>query len=255
LVVEPSTFSPRGKLSKQVARVLANMIVKGDYKPRALLPSEADLGTHFGVSRTVIREAVLIVEAQGLVHIRHGIGTQVTAGGQSAFTSAMFLMLRRSGCTIRDVFDFRRLVEPEFAATAALRATPEDLMQMEQTLEAYVASYRDHDPTQAEAHHLAFHQAIHRATHNPVVEAMIDPMAEMLLLSSVPYAAGVLPCLPSKELLDIEAHRAIFACIKSGDSQGAHQAMRRDFETARTDIDTSVRLGGSLEILFDSDSE
>lgn len=231
------------------------MIVKGEYKPGALLPSEADLVNQYGVSRTVIREAMLIVEAQGLVHVRHGIGTQVTAGGKSAFTSAMFLMLRRSGCTVRDVFDFRRLIEPEFASAAALRATAADLVQIEEALEGYVEAYGESDPTRAEAHHLRFHQAILRATHNPVVEAMIDPLAEMILLSTVPHASGALPYSPSKELLDIEAHREILACIKARDSLGAYKAMRTDFDNARTDMNTSVRLGGNLETMLDLEDE
>lgn len=232
----------RTKLSKRVAKTLENMIVKGELKPGSLLPTEAELGTRFSVSRTVVREAVTILEARGLVHIRHGIGTQVTAGGKRAFSSALLLALRRSGCTIRDLVDFRKLVEPEFAATAARRATGRDLAELQDALDAYLAATESGDTTAAEEHHRRFHQAILRATHNPVVEALIDPITEMILLSTVPAAAKLLPHIPNKTKMDMEAHSDIFTAIKAADSLGASRAVRTDFANARTDYDTSAPL-------------
>lgn len=236
------TSQSRTKLSKKVAKILENMIVKGEIKSGSLLPTEADLGNQFSVSRTVVREAVTILEARGLVHIRHGIGTQVTAGGKRAFTSALLLALRRSGCTIRDLVDFRKLVEPEFAATAARRATGRDLAELQEALDEYIRATESGDTTAADEHHRRFHQAILRATHNPVVEALIDPLTEMILLSTVPAGSGLLPSPKAKTQLDVEAHRDIFSAIKSADSLGASRAVLTDFANARTDYDTSTPL-------------
>jgi DNA-binding FadR family transcriptional regulator len=232
-----------GKLSKRVAAALQELILNGEWGPGSLLPNEAELGQTFGVSRTVIREAVRTLEAQGLVHVRRGIGTQTTAGGKSAYIAALFLVLRRSGCTMHDLFSFRRLVEPEFAAEAARQATGRDLSKLREALEAYAAASAAGNHIQIEEKHLHFHQAILQTTHNPVVQALIDPLAEMLLLSYVPRGSGILPTLPSKELLDIEAHRELLACIEKGDSMGARRAMLTDFNNARTDYDSSVPIG------------
>lgn len=219
------------------------MIVRGEFQPGSMLPTEAELGEQFQVSRTVIREAVRSLEARGLVHIRHGIGTQVTAGGRSAYTAALLLMLRRSGCTVQQVFDFRKLVEPEFAAAAAQRATARDLAEMEAALDEYTAAHATDEVALLDASHRRFHQAILRAVHNPVVEAMIEPLTELILLSSIPRTAHVVPRLYSKELQDLAAHREIFECIKAGDSLGARRAMLTDFDNARTDFDLSVLIG------------
>lgn len=243
---------PRGKLSTKVAKALEGRIVRGEFPPGGMLPTEAELCEQFQVSRTVIREAVRSLEARGLVHIRHGIGTQVTAGGKNAYTAALLLMLRRSGCTAQQVFDFRKLVEPEFAASAAQRATARDLAEMEAALDDYAAAHRADDATMLDAAHRRFHQAILQAVHNPVVEAMIEPLTELILLSSIPRTADVVPRLYSKELQDLDAHREIYACIKAGDSLGARRAMLTDFDNARTDYDLSIAIGSRDE---DTDGE
>jgi GntR family transcriptional repressor for pyruvate dehydrogenase complex len=219
----------RSKRPDHMARVIEEMIVSGEFAPGVMLPPEMDLAERFGVSRTVIREGVRILQVRGLVEIRHGVGTQVTGSGRSAFASALLLTLRRSGCTMGDLMDFRKLVEPEMAATAALRATARDLAQLKEALAEYVMTIGEY-PEQMVKAHLKFHKLILQATHNPVVDALIDPLTQLILLSANP--PGTKPRKQTREILDSEAHQDIYKAICAGDSLGARRSMLTDLNNA-----------------------
>jgi len=225
----------RRKLSKVVSSQIEERILVRQYCPGALLPPEMELCQEFGVSRTVVREAIRTLEERGLLHIRHGVGTQVLASQRGGFGTAIASALRQTGCTMGDVLDFRKLVEPEIAAAAARRATRQDLVDMEEALEAFSISQSiGVRGPEAEAH-LRFHQTVLRAAHNPVIEALVDPLAEMILLSNLPYTNE--PSSEGSIEASIIAHRNIFAAIRAGDSQEARLAMAHDLGTIMREID------------------
>lgn len=211
----------------------------GELAPEADLPTEAQLSERFGVSRTVIREAIQQAAARGLVTVRHGVGAQVTANGRPAFAQAMILALSRSGCTMGDVLAFRKLVEPEICAAAAQAATSRDIAELTAAVDAYEHGILQDDRQQAQQAHLQFHQTVWQAAHNPVLTVLMDPLSRMILLSTlVPWPGPVI----AKELLDIETHREMLTCMRAGDTLGSRRAMMTDLSNVSMEVDWSQPL-------------
>lgn len=224
-------------LSRRVADQLEGLVLRRELQPGEDLPTEAQLGEHFSVSRTVIREAIQKAEARGLVTVRQGIGARVTMDGREAFAHAMALALARGGCSMGDVLAFRKLVEPEICAAAALHATSRDIGDLEDTLGVYAEALQAGARQQGQEAHVRFHQAVWHCTHNPVLDVLLDPLSDMILLSTdLPAPPG--PVLAG-ELLDIQAHREILACIRAGDSLGSRRAMITDLTNISVEVDWS----------------
>src|SRR5277367_5747126 len=104
-----------GKLSELVRNQLEKAILSGEVKVNEQLPTEADLGASFGVSRTVIREALQRLEAQGLVQSRIGSGSYVTPYPMDQVKTAMerFAALNQQADTFLHLLDLRIVIETE----------------------------------------------------------------------------------------------------------------------------------------------
>jgi DNA-binding transcriptional MocR family regulator len=90
------------KLSDRVASEIEHLILSGELREREKLPTEAELCQAFGVSRSVIRDAVRTLSARGLVHVQHGQGTVIDPPGEGTVANALILYLLRSDLTIHD---------------------------------------------------------------------------------------------------------------------------------------------------------
>src|SRR5919198_624715 len=121
----------RPKLGEQVARVLEERILSGEWSPGAAIPPEQQLALQLGVSRTVVRDAVKTLSARGLLLVRQGIGTTVAEPTDGAYSDAIFLLLLRSGTTVREVLEARELIEIAVAGMAAQRRADEDCDRLE----------------------------------------------------------------------------------------------------------------------------
>src|ERR671936_1882683 len=124
----------RPKLGEQVARLLEERILSGEWRPGAAIPPEQQLALQLGVSRTVVRDAVKTLSARGLLLVRQGIGTTVAEASDDAYSDAIFLLLLRSSTTVRAVLEARELIEVAVAGMAAARRTDEDCERLERRL-------------------------------------------------------------------------------------------------------------------------
>ena len=165
----PPTWPKRpARLGAAVVHVLVDRIVSGEFEPGALLPTEPRLCEAFSVSRTVIREAVKILEEKGLVHVRQGQGTTVAAPAEWNLLDPMVLEASvRHDKDLRvldDLVEVRRVLESEMARQAAVKATLSDRAEMKRLLDQMAAEAvtpDDHVLTDLE-----FHNAIMRASGN-----------------------------------------------------------------------------------------
>src|SRR5579871_3942996 len=131
------TFAPvvrRERLPDQVAESILQAIIQKNLKPGDPLPSQRDLGDQFGVSRTVIREAVGSLVARGVIEVRSGSGLRLaTVDANSvaeSMTQSMTFFVRVSeALDYAKVHEVRRMVETHMAALAAERATDDDIAQ------------------------------------------------------------------------------------------------------------------------------
>lgn len=182
------------RLADKVAELLKKAIVSGQLEPGDRLPPERILGERFGVSRTVIREAVRSLAAKGLVEVRSGSGSVVARVEAGSVTETMRLYVQGASMDDRLVREIRELLQVHAAGAAAERAT-----------EADVAALRGCSQD------AAFHRAVAEAAHNPLLALLLDA------LEAPPGGAG--------EPLD--GHAPILERIVARDREGAREAMRR----------------------------
>jgi GntR family transcriptional repressor for pyruvate dehydrogenase complex len=210
--------APRSKLAETVAQQLLGEIREKQLPPGTRMPSERELMHALGVGRSTIREAINGLAMLGVLEIRHGQGAFVVSpdAGRAA-PSAITAALAR-GVT-RDLFEARRLVEPEAARLAAERRTETDLAEVARALEDHERALRDGEPAVEPS--VRFHVAIANAAHNEVlagfVDSFQDPLAER---------GPILEAMPGFREWEIDQHRSVFEPIAAGDPERALAGMR-----------------------------
>jgi len=215
-------------LAQSVVEALQAPIRDGRVEPGTKLPSEGQVMAAFGVSRTVVREALSKLQAAGLVATRHGVGTFVVGRGDEA----SFRIGPQQLDTLRDVIvllELRIGVETEAAGLAAQRRTPANLAVMRQALDeiaAAVAAGRD-----AVAADFRFHSEIARATQNAHFSNLLDTLGPRIIPRS--------RLDPAAARLD-EAHLA-YLRIVNGEHESIHDAIaRQDADGARAAMRTHL---------------
>lgn len=197
--------------------IIANNLQFGDR-----LPPERELAQQFGVSRTVVRQALHSLVAKGLLEASPRGGTVVRRPTAEAVAQSLHLFLR-SGQAHLDygkVHEIRRLLELEIAERAALRRSEEDLARLAANLREATESQTNENPTHFAQIDIAFHAALAQATHNQLFELLLDSLAEIMI--EVRYSAFAVPDTPARA---VRMHQAIFEQVQAGDAQGARQAM------------------------------
>ena len=213
------------RLSRRLFEQLAGEIRSGRLAPGARLPTEQALTRAARVSRTVVREAVAALRAEGLVVTRQGVGAFVSAEA----TRAPFRIepeRLQSLDQILDVMELRLGVEIESAGLAAERASKADVRAIAAALQAieHVAG----EGKAAVDEDLAFHRAIAEATGNAEFPRFLQFIGRHLIprrtVSGLPDRMG-----GQRAYLAIiqEEHRRIANAIAAGDPRAAREAMRR----------------------------
>lgn len=205
------------RLYERVARDLEQAIEFGRYRSGSRLPSERDLSEQYGVSRPVIREALIALEVQGLLQRGQDTGIYVKAKTSTAHLS------QASAASPFEVTEARRLLEGEVAALVASVATDEQITE----LEIVVGAIGDLtlDQSSREQADRAFHVMLARATANDVLVGLVETLWDMRYQSPLciyffnrARQAGSEP--PADE------HRLILQALQARDANGARSAMR-----------------------------
>lgn len=164
-----------GNLASRVAEMLLNKIRSEGLAPGTRLPSELAMAKHFGVSRTVLREAIAILKGDGLLETRKGSGAFVR-DTNPVWGTANDRVTEESIQALLNLIEVRRGMEAELAALAAQRRTPAQLAEIECSLrrvEESVAGGADGVEEDAR-----FHQAIAAATGNPYWMRLMEMFAQ-----------------------------------------------------------------------------
>lgn len=214
-------------LADRVTEQIERLIVERYFGPGSRLPSVRDLAERFGVSRTVIREAVRALAAKGLLEVSHGRSTIVRSPSAASVSRSMTLYLATQQPPIDNgkVLHVRRVLEIEIAGLAAAHRSDDDLAALEELLAA-MSTHRD-DPEAFARADVAFHAALARATGNELFSLVLDALADVLL--TVRRSVLVQPGVSERGQL---YHRAIFERVAARDIDGARQAMRAHLEEA-----------------------
>lgn len=214
---DSSAALPVSRISKrsaadEVRGQLLAMIESGLLQVNDRLPSEAELGQRFGVSRPVIREALRGLQVLGLIESRTGLGTFVASRTAK-------LTLSFGQYSAAELSEVRRCIEVPGASLAASRRTQADLDEMEPILRLAEQVTDSEQATRLDAQ---FHCAIARATGNKLFLRLIEDLREILQEQSLAVSA-----LPGRHEGAASEHRAVLEAIARGDAEGAAQAMAR----------------------------
>lgn len=218
---------PGAALSEQVAQALSASIRQGRLGPGDRLPTEADLVAQFGVSRTVVREAISRLKSLGLVDSRQGSGVFVRRAGFSPLNfDARHAESRQAVVQMAEV---RRALEAEVAALAAQRRTAADLRRIRAAVNALDKAVRaGGDGVEQD---VAYHRAIAEAARNPFLMSTLDYLQQFLRGATRVTRAN--EARRSDFAAQVrEEHEAIVRAIEAGESLEARGAAARHMDNA-----------------------
>lgn len=224
LIAALSGRSPARNLHADVLWVLGLAVVSGEYAEGSILPPDGELLERFGVSRTVLREALKTLAAKGMIEARARIGTRVLPRNRwnlfDADVLAWFFELGPEVAFLRSLAEVRIGIEIEAAALAAERCRPEDAAALLAQVERMAAA---ETPAEFARHDLDFHKAVAAASGNPFM-ASISALVELALTAAFTISSPVND--PAALAVTVEVHRRIARAISERNPAEARQAMR-----------------------------
>jgi DNA-binding FadR family transcriptional regulator len=216
-----------GRLVDRVASEIQRLIVDGQLLAGMRLPSEMELAAQLAVSRTVIREAVHILMAKGLLETRPGVGTIVREVTRDQVVEPLGHLLRVHNASLDHLYQVRAILEVEIAALAAAQAGEQDIAELQRMIREMEAA--SGNPETVAACDAEFHRWLAQTTANPLLIILLDSIRDLmqevrLRVSTEPFVLRTI----------IPDHRRVLDCIIARDPEGARRAMRAHIDHARS---------------------
>ena len=215
----------RKNLSVQVIWKLREDIVSGVYAAGDKLPTEPALVEQFGVSRTVIREAIAELRADGLVRPRHGIGVFVQEARPPEGSLVLLNQVSKKLSDIIEELELRVAVEVEAAGLAAERASPAQEAEIQDHLFEFSSLMKAGKATALAD--FAFHMAIARSTNNARFEEFLSHLGRRTIpRAKLGELIGEDHMLPIRDPYLHQEHKKVADAILARDPAAARMAMR-----------------------------
>jgi GntR family transcriptional repressor for pyruvate dehydrogenase complex len=214
-------------LVEQVVLHLRRQILTGEFAVGAELPPEGALGTSLGVSRTVVREAMRVIRAQGLVEVSQGRNPRVRPVDPQFAVDGLALVLDRTDSSLASLVELRRPLESEIAALAAKRAGPEHLKQLRATIDELRSAATLEERVLAD---MRFHAVLAEATGNLLFVMVLQSVWSLLKRSrliTIPRSPVDLP---------VRWHERILNAVARQDDASARRAMLDHIDAAASDL-------------------
>ncbi len=230
----------RPTLAEEVSSQIKESILGGEYPAGEALPTEPELAEQFGVSRAVVRDAVRMLSAQGLVDVQHGRGMFVTSSLIEWFAESLYTTLRKEGASVWDVEQFEELFSPQIIALAARNITAEQGARLRETAEEYIGALEEFNRQYSEQKEVPpagadleekllntnrrFYEIIFTASGNKLFRIL---GMSTLVLRNFRYVTG--PDSAEENLLEIEKEylRSLAQKISAGDAEAAAKMARK----------------------------
>ena len=224
-------FKPikKAKVYEEIVAKIKDMVEKGRFKSGDQLPVERELAEVFRVSRSSVREALRSLESQGFIESRQGDGTYIASNPIESLVSPLASVILTEKDDQMELFEMRRMIEPDLAYLAAERATEEEIEMMAEVLDiqeeqiARGESGKDVDKN--------FHYIMARAAKNKALMRITDNIIDLLAESRDQYLQ--VEGRPQKSIL---RHREVLEAIRLRDPERAEKCMLEHL----MDIETSL---------------
>jgi GntR family transcriptional repressor for pyruvate dehydrogenase complex len=209
------------KVYAGIVEQIRNLIEQGDLQPGERLPSERTLSTNLNIGRQSLREALSVLEATGLLEVRHGIGTFVTQDALCNIT-----LISKEDSNLDNPFELleaRKVIESKIVSLAAKRATSEEIAEMEKALGALrIEMNEGRHPLELDRE---LHLAFARGAHNQILyRSMTEIIEQMSKHIWTTFKEKCLEVSGRAEKYHSE-HEEVFHAIQRRDSRRAAQAM------------------------------
>ncbi|WP_413317554.1 FadR/GntR family transcriptional regulator [Agrococcus sp. 1P02AA] len=225
---------PRPSRTHDAVDQLLDAIIDGTLTAGEQLPPEGQLALEFSVSRLTMREAVRLLQAQGVIvqvpGSRHRIAPVAEWTGMDAVVRHARSAGQREQSSL-ELLEVRMMIETGAARLAAERRTDEDLAVLEDALARMGEHHRSGDVDGFVAADLDFHDAIIRAAENRILVAAIRPLTTML-----EETRGETSAVPAIREHAIAEHRAVLDAVRSGGATEARDAMARHMQQTHDDL-------------------
>lgn len=227
----------RRSLADQVAEALVQFIFDEGLGEGDALPSTAELSTRFGVSRTVVREALAALTGQGMLSRGQGRDCVVAMPGTTQLTSLLRFRSHQHAVDAVHIMATRMALEVVAAEEAAARRTDDDIAALAACMEQLAGASNEHHFHDAD---IALHRAIAEASGNPLITLILDALADILRDLRVTATknrrrrgVGLAPA--------VAEHGAIVDAIVAGDSAAAARAMREHLDSTAAEFNSAAR--------------
>jgi GntR family transcriptional repressor for pyruvate dehydrogenase complex len=219
----------KGKLSSHIALDLYLSIRSGQFIVNSWLPAENRLAIKYSVSRNTIRHAIFILRDAGLLETSHGSGTRVIASLGNFPTGTLGGEIVNKKQMLLDIYDFRRAIEIEIVAKAAIRRKQSDLEKL--ALNLIVAEDRISRGLDFADCCFDFHRGVAAAAYNDIGMGILVNLKAVVL-----QMMGCLAHVSNAGEITLQLHQNIYEAIKISDPDRALKAMSDDMDKAREQL-------------------
>jgi len=223
------------QLPARIASEIVRQITEGSFLPGQKLPTEHNLAQSFGVSRSVIREAIAQLRNEGLIETRQGVGAFVTSPDRRQAIRIEPETLADQD-HFRSLFQLRMALEIEAAGLAAVHHTAQDMQRLDEALVEMTGRKKWTD--EGIAADLAFHRALAAATHNEYFPIVLGFVAERI--SQAIRTARARAVLEEIVEITITEHQAIRNAIAARDPLKAREVMRQHIVGAASRVNLKL---------------
>ena len=218
------TFSPvrAGRVSRDIVEQVKTLLFSARLGPGDRLPSEKELAEQFRVSRITVRDALRVLESQGLIEIRVGAGggTFVAEPDADLVSEWLTNMLRLRKTSVRELVEARQIVESNIVTLAAERATAEDFAKMQNAIDRARAGNSANDP-HFTSYSVEFHVALAQAAKNQVLLFTVNSFRSI-------FYEVLEKLIPDDQMAQraVADHQKILDAVAAHDAERAAQLMR-----------------------------
>jgi GntR family transcriptional regulator, transcriptional repressor for pyruvate dehydrogenase complex len=221
-------------LPENLADMLLEAIVDGQFPLESVLPPEGELAVRYGMSRLTVREAVRILRSQNVVDVRRGRGTFVNPPQAWTSLDAIVRIEERqspSGRVSVRLLEARRMVEVGAAQLAAINRTKEDLASLAASIEEMRLANRAARVDLFVEADIAFHDVIMHATANMFIPFMFEPFGTLLVNTRTETSS-----VEEIRLNAIAMHEDILQALTDGDPERSRDAMAAHMNQTEADL-------------------
>lgn len=214
----------RKKVSDMVVEAIENLIISNGLKEGDKLPSEKDLARTLAVGTRLIREALKVLEARGLVDVLPGKGTYIAGRSKEdfarSFADSLRLTLTLDKDLLLELMYMRLIIETSVVVDVAQKRSDEDLGRLSETLDSLEKAYKENQVDEYNHFDVQFHKQIIDIVNNRILTELYEKLNNLLILSfnKTGYMDGSME-------ESVRQHKSIFEAIKSRDESTARTLM------------------------------